>query len=189
MLLPSEEEALRRDDFLLGMARQEPQIEVSGEDRWEYAAQAFAELDVALRCQDLVSAEALFREIASRASEGDVLAERPELRAVASRFCAAVAPRVCDQLERALDHQDRAAARRAHQRLAELRGCCVRLGGGRLWTIGDSMGRSAELEARYQQVINHSGPLVCSLFPDVMGLCKSFPCEAWPQRLHTAMLR
>mmetsp|Transcript_85204 Transcript_85204/g.237872 ORF Transcript_85204/g.237872 Transcript_85204/m.237872 type:complete len:264 (-) Transcript_85204:160-951(-) len=187
-LNPDEVEALCVDDFLLGRTStdlvgvREPFSAGLSIDR------AFAELDVALKCRDLKGAEACWRRLSSLRKEGSlaVLAQRPEFRAVALRYVAAITPQILDELETALDRGDRLAARAEHQRLTDLRA----IGGitdstaitpvgaaGGLIDSPAERGRRAQLEARYQQLVNRSGPLVCNFVPDLWWLCWS-SCSA-----------
>lgn len=185
-LLTPEVEALRADDFLLGRTAPGPVGDAALQDLGAglHVEQTFAELDVALKCRDLVSAEAIWKRMRHRAKEGAaaILVERPELRPIASRYVTAMTPKVLDELETALDRGDRAAAALEHQRLDDLRSSWLsgagpgNLGiGPRGVAGGDDVAidvpgeraRKAQLEARYQQLVHRRGPLVCGLLPDL----------------------
>eukprot|EP00928_Gymnodinium_smaydae_P082013 TRINITY_DN65441_c0_g1_i1.p1 TRINITY_DN65441_c0_g1~~TRINITY_DN65441_c0_g1_i1.p1 ORF type:complete len:241 (-),score=51.28 TRINITY_DN65441_c0_g1_i1:91-813(-) len=164
ILLESEIRALQIDDFLLGADRK-PALRppARGVDH------DVAELDVALRCKDLPAARAIWRRLS--AALGDPCAElagRPELRAVVARYATTVLPHVLDDLEHALDRGDRHAAQQEHARLEALRTVAEEEDAQLLARC--EAGRTAQLEARYQQLVHRTGPLVCGMLPDLFGL-------------------
>eukprot|EP00929_Paragymnodinium_shiwhaense_P096195 TRINITY_DN57724_c0_g1_i1.p1 TRINITY_DN57724_c0_g1~~TRINITY_DN57724_c0_g1_i1.p1 ORF type:complete len:300 (+),score=70.50 TRINITY_DN57724_c0_g1_i1:95-994(+) len=150
----------------------------SAEEDFAVLSQAFAELDVALKCRDAAGAEVVWKELVKHFREASVvlrqLNEHAELRHVASDYVEALTPQVLDDLEAALDRGDCRSAEKEHQRLAELRlaACCASgtpfpavHGAGAApdasWMLPGQRSRKAHLEARYQQLVHRRGPLVC----------------------------
>lgn len=156
-------EALRADDFLLATdlkASKEP-------DKAYPVDETFAQLDTALRHREYNVAEVLWKRMVSVGAATAGFSDRPELRAIASRYVSAMCPRIQDELENAIDRKDVNAAEREHQRLSDLRETCKDTRMEMVDPSADRMGRNAELEARYQQLCNKSEALVCNLFPRV----------------------
>merc|ERR1719174_686798 len=157
-------EALIADDFLLGTDAVSLGVRGSPSDRGAAVDETFAQLDVALRKREFNVAEALWKRMVA-VGAATVIPDRPELRAIASRYVSAMCPRIQDELEHAIERKDMYAAEREHQRLSDLRETCR---GTRLEFTDpnlDRMGRNAELEAKYQQLCNRNSALVCNLFP------------------------
>jgi hypothetical protein len=156
--------ALHKDDFLLGMdledAKQPDQGDAVAVD------ETFAKLDVALKKREFNVAEALWKHMVTVGAAA-VIPDRPELRAIASRYVSAMCPRIQDELEDAIERKDVNAAEREHQRLKDLRETCRETRIDMVDTSLDRSGRNAELEARYQQLCSKNSALVCNLFPRV----------------------
>lgn len=156
---------LREDSFLLGKdvsnGKQPEKSEGHAVD------ETFAQLDVALKRREYNVAEVLWLRMV-RIGAARLIPDRPELRAIASRYVSAMCPRIQDELEDAIERKDVSAAERERQRLVDLRKTC---NDTRMDIVEmDRQGRSAELEARYQQLCSkNGGPLVCNLFPRVTG--------------------
>lgn len=169
VLQPDEVEALRSDEFLLGVRNNCGTPIRPTFVNVEAVEQVFAELDTALKYSDYEGAEALWRRAYC---QGVGFKDRPELCAIAARYVQTMWPQILDELEAAIDRQDRPAAQQEHQRLHELRAVCSQLGDRRAALVpADRSGRSTELEARYKQLVDRSGPLMCSLLPNLWCHC------------------
>lgn len=163
-LSPAEVQALCADDFLLGT---DLSVKCPPEKSQASAMdETFAQLDVALKHREYNVAEALWKRMVSVGAAA-VIPDRPELRAIASRYVSAMCPRIQDELESAIDRKDVWAAEREHQRLSDLRDTYkeTRMDGPDVAL--DRMGRTADLEARYQQLCDKNSLVMCNLFPRV----------------------
>lgn len=160
-LSKTQHEALVFDDFLLATDLKA----VKAPEKAAEADETFAQLDVALRHRDFNVAEALWKRMVSLGTASAFIPNRPDNRAIASRYVSAMHPRIQTELESAIDRKDINAAEREHQRLSDLRDSCKETRVPELKE--DKIGRNAEIEAKYQQLCNKNGPLVCNLFPRV----------------------
>merc|ERR1712190_40433 len=88
---------------------------------------------------------------ASQSSAASSSSDQSRLRGIMVQYAGAVGTRILNELESALEHQDRAAARGAHEHFIQLRAACSP-GGTQLLTGGLStalLGRGSQLEDRY----------------------------------------
>jgi hypothetical protein len=161
-LSAAEVQALRSDDFLLATDLHTSKVP----DKGSAVDETFAQLDVALRHREYNLAEVLWKRMLSVGAAA-VIPDRPELKQIASRYVSAMCPHIQDELEDAIDRKDVHAAERERQRLNDLRETCKATRVEILDAALDTKRRNAELEARYQQLANKGGPLVCNLFPRV----------------------
>lgn len=181
--MPNEVQALRVDEFLLGMAgkRHAGQLGAIDSEAIE-VEEALRRLEVALEALDLAGmATVWWRAVgaADQCSATSSVGDRSKIRGIVVQYAGVVCKRILGEFEAALELQDRAAARSAHEHFSELRTACSP-GGTQILTGGlpaTLLGRGSQLEDRYRQLcLRGAEPPLCNLFPDVFSLCWTKRC-------------